>query len=97
MNGFTPLYDRVLVTATPIDEISKGGIILVQDDVSKTPTMGKVVSVGPGRYDNNGNLIPCTVKPNDVIMWSKFAGSKIQISGQEYLLMHETDIQGIIK
>ena len=110
---FIPLGDRIVVKAEPIEEITKGGIILSEtSDATKSPTTGVVIAVGPGRYSNGPNVIteaintkvhnkqqplPMSVKVNDVVMWTKFAGSNITIEGIDCIIMHESDLIGIIK
>lgn len=93
---FTPLHDRVLIDPTPVEEKTESGIILAQSETNKTPTRGTVVAVGPGRTEN-GVLVPMTVKPGDLVMWSKFAGSIIELGGSKFLLMRESDISGVIR
>lgn len=95
---FTPLLDRVLVKATPVEEKSDGGIIMTAiSDTTKAAaaTTGVVMKVGPGRTEN-GTPIPMTVRVNDLVMWTKFAGVNLTLEGEEYLLMRETDLVAVI-
>lgn len=96
---FTPLLDRVLVLPTPVEEKTLGGIIM--SAVSETTkaaatTTGTVIKAGPGRTEN-GIPIPMTVREGDKVMWSKFAGSILEIEEEKYLLMRETDLVAITK
>jgi chaperonin GroES len=95
MATFTPTLDRVLIDPTPVEEISEGGIILAQSETNKTPTQGTVVAIGPGRTEN-GVRVPMQTKLGDVVVWSKFAGSTIELGGRSYLIMRESDISGIV-
>ena len=96
MVTFTPLTDRIVIDPIAIEEKTKSGILLAQSDVNLAPIEGIVVSVGPGRIDDNGNLVPMTVKLADHVMWGKFAGSHVTLGGKIYLLMRESDIIGVV-
>lgn len=87
------LYDdRVLVKAAPAEEKTAGGII-IPDTAKEKPQRGTVVAVGPGKYaEQTGNLIPVKQQPGDVVLYGKYAGTEIQIEGQDYLIMRSSDI-----
>jgi chaperonin GroES len=91
----TPLQDRVLVKRLEEEEKTKGGII-IPDTAKEKPIEGKVVAVGKGRIKEDGTVIPLEVKAGDKILFSKYAGTEIQIEGEEHLMMREDDILGII-
>jgi chaperonin GroES len=91
-----PLQDRILVLRVEGDEKTAGGII-IPDTAKEKPLEGKVVAVGPGRQDKEGNRIPIEVKEGDRIMFSRYAGSEIKIDGVEHLMMREEDILGVIE
>ena len=94
--NFTPLLDRVVVFPDPTEEKTEAGIILSeQNKSSKIPIAGTVAVVGPGRTEN-GTLVPTTVKRGDRVMWTKYVGSFIILNGEQYVLMRESDISGVI-
>ena len=91
-----PLSDRVLVVRIEDKEKTTGGII-IPDTAKEKPQEGKVVAVGPGKWDENGKRIPLEVKKGDHILFGKYAGNEIKIDGVEHLIMREDDILGIIE
>lgn len=91
----TPLQDRVLVKRLEEEEKTKGGII-IPDTAKEKPIEGKVVAVGKGRVKEDGTVVPLEVKAGDKVLFSKYAGTEIQIEGEEHLIMREDDILGII-
>lgn len=93
---FRPLYDRILVERIESEEVTKGGIIL-PDSAKEKPQQGKVVAVGHGRRLEDGKLIPLEVKAGDMILFGKYSGSEIKIEGNEYLIMKEDDVLGLIE
>lgn len=90
---FTPLGDRVLVKRIESDERTQGGII-IPDAAKERAQTAQVVAVGTGRIDNNGKIIPMHVKVNDKIYFGKYSGTEV---GDDYLIMREEDILGIIE
>ncbi len=86
----TPLHDRVIVKADAAEEKSSGGII-IPDTAKEKPQRGTVVAAGPGKKDE-----PVTVKAGNTVLYGKYAGTEIQIDGQDYLIMRESDILAII-
>ncbi|MGH7927140.1 MAG: co-chaperone GroES [Candidatus Binatia bacterium] len=91
-----PLQDRVIVKRIEEDEKSKGGII-IPDTAKEKPQEGKVVAVGKGKVNEDGKVTPLDVKVNDRVLFGKYAGSEINIDGQEHMIMREDDILGIIE
>ena len=91
-----PLNDRVLVVRIEEDEKTTGGII-IPDTAKEKPQEGKVVGVGPGKWDENAKRIPLEVKKDDRILFDKHAGNEIKIDGVEHLIMREDDVLGIIE
>jgi chaperonin GroES len=85
-----PLADRVLIKPSPAEEKTAGGII-IPDTAKEKPQRGTVVAAGPGKKDE-----PMTVKPGDVVLYGKYAGTEINVDGNEYLIMRESDILAII-
>ncbi len=90
-----PLSDRVLVKPLDKEQEKKGGII-IPDTAKEKPQEGKVVAVGPGKRDDQGKLIPMDVKAGDKILYGKYSGTEIKIEDEEYLIMHQEDILGIL-
>ncbi len=91
-----PLHDRVIVKRFEEDEMTKGGII-IPDSAKETPAEGKVIAVGPGRVDESGKTVKLDVKKNDTVIFSKYGGTEIKIEGEEFLIMREEDILGVIE
>ncbi|MEK6759315.1 MAG: co-chaperone GroES [Deltaproteobacteria bacterium] len=91
-----PLHDRVIVKRLEEEEKTKGGII-IPDSAKETPAEGKVIAVGPGKKDDEGKIHPVDVKVNDRIIFSKYAGNEIKVDGEEFLIMREEDILGIVE
>jgi len=90
-----PLQDRLLVQRVEEEEKTKGGII-IPDTAKEKPAEGKVVAVGKGKVDENGKPIPMEVKKGDRILFGKYSGTEIKIEGEEYLIMREDDVLGVI-
>ena len=86
-----PLDDRVVVEPLEAEEKTKGGIVL-PDTAKEKPTKGKVISVGEGRLLDNGKRAKILVKKGDHILYGKYAGTEITVSGKEYLIIKENDI-----
>ena len=90
-----PLHDRVLVKRVSEEERSKGGII-IPDTAKEKPVQGEVIAVGQGRVNEDGKLRPLDVKKGDRILFGKYAGTEIKIDGDEFLMMREEDILGVL-
>ena len=90
-----PLGDRVLVKPMEAEERTKGGIIL-PDTAKEKPVMGEIVAVGPGKRSDDGKLVPMELSVGDKILYGKYSGTEISFDGEEYLIMRESDIFGII-
>ncbi len=91
-----PLHDRILVQRLEEEEKTKGGII-IPDTAKEKPIEGKVVAVGNGKLLENGEVKPLEVKVGDKVLFGKYAGTEVKIGGEEYLIMREDDILGIIE
>ncbi len=91
-----PLHDRVLVKRSTEEEKSKGGII-IPDTAKEKPVQGEVIAVGSGRVTEDGKIRPLDVKKGDKILFGKYAGTEIKVNGDEYLMMREEDILGVIQ
>ena len=92
---FRPLHDRVLVQREESEEKTAGGII-IPDTAKEKPMQGKVVAAGSGSRDEQGKVTPLDVKEGDVVLFGKWSGTEIKLDGQDYLIMKETDIMGIV-
>jgi chaperonin GroES len=92
----TPLQDRVIVKRIEEEETTKGGII-IPDTAKEKPIEGKVVAVGGGKLLDNGKKQPLEVKAGDKVLFGKYAGTDIQIEGEEHLIMREDDIIAVIE
>jgi chaperonin GroES len=90
-----PLHDRVLVKRMNEEERSKGGII-IPDTAKEKPIQGEVIAVGTGRVADDGKVRPLDVKKGDKILFGKYAGTEIKIDGDEFLMMREEDILGVL-
>ena len=91
-----PLHDRVLVERVEQEDRTKGGII-IPDTAQEKPMEGKVVSVGGGARNENGQVVALDVKKGDRILFGKWSGTVVKIDGKELLIMKESDIMGIIE
>ncbi len=90
-----PLGDRVIIKSLPQEEKSKGGIIL-PDTAKEKPQQGEVVAIGSGRILDNGTKLHMEVKVGDKVLYGKYSGTEIKIEGEEYLIVKESEILGII-
>ncbi len=91
-----PLHDRVLVKRFIEEEKSKGGII-IPDTAKEKPIQGEIIAVGTGRVTDDGKVRPLEVKKGDKVLFGKYSGTEIKIEGEEFLMMREEDILGIIQ
>ena len=91
-----PLHDRVLVKRAEEAEQKSAAGIIIPDTAKEKPQRGSVVAVGEGKKDDNGKRIPMDVKAGDEVLFGKYSGTEVKIDGEEYLIMHETDILGVI-
>lgn len=91
-----PLDDRVVIKMTEAEEVTRGGIILAGSAKEK-PQIAEIVAVGEGKYDENGKLIPMTVKVGDKVLTSKYAGTEVKVDGTEYTILRQEDILAIVE
>ena len=92
-----PLEDRVLVQSLEAEQTTASGLV-IPDTAKEKPQEGKVIAVGPGRFDENGDKrIPLDVKVGDVVIYSKYGGTEVKHGGQEYLLLGARDILAIVE
>ena len=91
-----PLGDRVVLRPRPGEEMTKSGIV-IPDTVKEKPQEGEVIAVGPGKVTDDGKLQPMGVKVGDKILFGKYSGSEIKLVDEEYLIMREEDVLGILQ
>lgn len=89
-----PLADRVVLKVVEAEEKTASGIVL-PDTAKEKPQQGKILAVGPGKYED-GKLVPMNVKEGDTVLFSKYAGTEIKYEGEELLILKETDLLAIL-
>jgi chaperonin GroES len=92
----TPLHDRIVVARVEAEEKTAGGII-IPDTAKEKPQEGRIIAVGPGKRNKDGELIPLELKAGDRVLFTKWAGTEIKLDGQERMIMKEDDILGVIE
>jgi chaperonin GroES len=93
---FRPLHDRVLIEPLEAEEKTAGGII-IPDTAKEKPMEGKVVAAGSGARAEDGSVTPMDVKVGDRVLYGKWSGTEVKIDGDDYVIMRESDIMGIIE
>ena len=91
-----PLQDRVIVRRMEEERKTASGIV-IPDAATEKPDQGEIIAVGNGKMDDNGKLIPMSVKKGDKVLFGKYAGQSFKMDGQEYMTMREDDIIGVIE
>ncbi|MBL4903067.1 MAG: co-chaperone GroES [Desulfocapsa sp.] len=91
-----PLNDRLLVKRLEEEKITAGGII-IPDSAKEKPAEGEVVAVGPGKVADNGERVALQVKEGDMVLFSKYGGTDVKLDGEDFLIMREEDILGIVE
>ncbi len=91
-----PLHDRVLVEPLEAEEKTAGGII-IPDTAKEKPMEGKIVAVGKGSRNDEGKVAPLDVKKGDCILYGKWSGTEVKVDGDDYLIMKESDVMGVIE
>jgi chaperonin GroES len=91
-----PLQDRILVQRVEEENKTKGGII-IPDTAKEKPAEGKIVAVGKGKVADDGQRIALEVKVGDRVLFGKYSGTEVKVEGEEYLIMREDDVLGIIE
>ena len=92
-----PLEDRILVQTLEAEQTTASGLV-IPDPAKEKPQEGKVLAVGPGRFDEDGDKrIPLDIKVNDVVIYSKYGGTEVKYDGQEYLLLSARDVLAIVE
>jgi chaperonin GroES len=92
---FTPLHDRILVRRVEESETTRGGII-IPDSAKDKPQEGEVISAGKGKINEEGKVRPLDVKEGDRILFGKYAGTEIKLDGEDFVIMREEEVLGIL-
>ena len=91
-----PLDDRIVIKQSEAEEKTSGGIIL-PDTAKEKPQIGKIVATGPGKLLDNGKRAKMSVKKKDEVIYAKYIGNEIEIDGEKYVILRESDILGIVE
>ena len=91
-----PLHDRIIVLRLDEDDEQQVGSIIIPDTAKEKPQQGKVVEVGKGKVKEDGGLAPMDVKKGDTILFGKYSGQEIKLDGDEFLIMREDEVLGVI-
>ena len=91
-----PLEDRIVVKTLEAEQTTASGLV-IPDTAKEKPQEGEVISVGPGRVDDNGNRVPLDINVGDVVLYSKYGGTEVKNSGEEYLVLSARDVLAVIE
>jgi len=94
---FKPLGDRILVKRLEDEAEKTSGGIIIPDTAKEKPQRGKVVSLGEGKRTEEGNVLPMRLKKGQEILFGKYSGNEVKIDGEEYIIMREDDVLGVIE
>ena len=92
---FKPLNDHVLVKRLEQESVSKGGII-IPDTAKEKPQKGRVIAVGAGKLDKNGNRMAIEVKADEIVLFGKYSGSEVKLNNEDYIILREDDILAVV-
>ena len=90
-----PLEDKIVVEASEAETMTASGIV-IPDTAKEKPQEGKVLAVGPGRIDDNGQRVPLDVAVGDVVIYSKYGGTEVKYNGEEYLILSARDVLAVV-
>lgn len=93
---FSPLHDRILVRRISAQEKSTGGII-IPDTVKEKPMEGEIIATGPGGRNDQGAIVALAVKIGDRVLFGRWSGSEVRLDDEEFLIMKESDLMGVIE
>jgi chaperonin GroES len=93
--NLTPLHDRVLVRPSKPEEVTSGGII-IPDTAKEKPMQGEIIAAGPGKTTEDGKLVTLQVKVGDSVLYGKYSGTEVSVSGEDLLIMRESDIFAVL-
>ncbi|MBK5248907.1 MAG: co-chaperone GroES [Actinomycetales bacterium] len=91
-----PLEDRIVVKTLEAEQTTASGLV-IPDTVKEKPQEGKVLAIGPGRVDDNGNRVPLDVAVGDTVIYSKYGGTEVKYAGEDYLILSARDILAIVE
>ncbi len=91
-----PLADRVIVRQSEAEEKTASGILL-PDTAKEKPTRGKVISVGPGKLDDNGKRLELNVRAGETVVYGKYSGTDVEVDGEKFVILRESDILGVLE
>ncbi|RJK92617.1 co-chaperone GroES [Vallicoccus soli] len=91
-----PLEDRILVQTLDAEQTTASGLV-IPDTAKEKPQEGKVLAVGPGRVDDNGNRVAVDVKVGDTVVYSKYGGTEVKYDGEEYLILSARDVLAVVE
>jgi chaperonin GroES len=91
-----PLEDRIVVEPLEAEQVTASGLV-IPDTAKEKPQEGKVLAVGPGRFDDKGARVPVDVQVGDVVLYSKYGGTEVKYSGQEFLVLSARDVLAVIE
>ena len=91
-----PLQDRVIVKQSEAEEKTKSGIVL-PDTAKEKPTKGKVIAVGPGKLDDKGKPMEIGLRVGDTVYYGKYSGTDIEVDGQKFVILRESDVLGVLE
>jgi chaperonin GroES len=91
-----PLEDRIVVQPLEAEQVTASGLV-IPDTAKEKPQEGKVLAVGPGRFDDKGSRVPVDVQVGDVVLYSKYGGTEVKYSGEEYLVLSARDVLAVIE
>lgn len=91
-----PLHDRVIVKRLEVERTTASGIV-IPDNAGEKPDQGEVIAVGSGKRDEAGKLLPMDVKVGDRVLFGKYSGQNVKVDGEEFLVMREEDIMGVVE
>jgi chaperonin GroES len=91
-----PLADRVIVRQSDAEEKTASGILL-PDSAKEKPTKGKVVSVGPGKFDEHGKRMELGVRAGETVYYGKYSGTEVEVDGEKFVILRESDVLGVLE
>ena len=91
-----PLQDRIIVDRVEGEEVTASGLV-IPDNAKEKPSRGKVLAIGKGKVRDDGSIQPLDLKVGDNILFGRYSGTEVKIDGQEYLIMREDDVLGVIE
>lgn len=97
MANLKPLGDNVIVEPMEQEEVTASGIVIPDTASKEKPQQGTIIAVGPGKTDNNGNKVPMEVKKGDVVQFSKYGPTEVELEGKTYLIISQSDIYAIVE